>query len=694
MHAGGEITFSQISRAYSEAAAAQGVPRERCTTASVLLLMAKLGELASFAATAGGGMPSRNAFEVMEITELIGSIAIATCALGVGFGVDVGEAAFLASRGLKKSHLPPSSAPPPANAPAHFLPAAGAASPSATHQPQQHVISSPGQQVKPSADTNQPSFDALLGSPKPDPRPPALSAPLSAGPPNPSAPAPLSLAMSESCSDDDTRNVLISPKTNSSFWAMLDLLLHSPGIDVSSLNMTFAIPRPNGMVVDLVPNGRHIKVKRENFQQFLDLAAPFRPGGPPPPRGQSASSPSANETPRVYKIEAPPAYDAAQQQALYSPEHFSRNLFSPHATTTEFHVTRKDISVPEALRRPLPLEAPSTTSDARGSTSSGATAAPPSIGPGHSGGPGPSAAENDANLARSFALPPAVTPGRGSAEPHASVDSGNESSGAAKGDMSPFGSQGASAYEPAAYWSAVAAIRNKSISGHRIDELKLTFVFPEKNGKPVELVANGTFIPVTHQNAATFLSLVQERLSVSEGHIKRMDSVKTIAVPNLDTYDPRATQKRYSPSHYALDLFAPHTNKTAFWVDYDEQHAAEVLPPALQRGIKSVIATPEEYVEYISANPERFKDIFVDLRKDPEVAKRMSVTYCKPDRPGTVHDLVEDGRNVVVAVGDVPRFLELVMSATRRASSRSLLELVSASSPNSAAAAATTSGAK
>ncbi|KEG12562.1 hypothetical protein DQ04_01611040 [Trypanosoma grayi] len=104
---------------------------------------------------------------------------------------------------------------------------------------------------------------------------------------------------------------------------------HVMGAQVAQLNLTFSVPR-NGKLVELIPNGIHVKVTSANVAEFLRLL-----------EDKSAMmNGRVRRLESIKKLEVTGAgpQDLSRDKDKFSPTHFSKDIFAPYEERTSFLV--------------------------------------------------------------------------------------------------------------------------------------------------------------------------------------------------------------------------------------------------------------------------------------------------------------------------------------------------------------------
>ncbi|CUE72082.1 GPI-anchored surface protein, putative [Bodo saltans] len=144
------------------------------------------------------------------------------------------------------------------------------------------------------------------------------------------------------------------------------------------------------------------------------------------------------------------------------------------------------------------------------------------------------------------------------------------------------------------------------------------------------------------------------------------ESIKRLQTANPGPqYDPTADKEKFSPTHFSKNIFAPYSDRTKFYVDYDPSREEDCLPEAL-RGPKQ--SNVKEYQEYLrTRGAEGFRGVVQQIERKPSDVKRIGVTWCLPKSvqpsafPDTdsdeLYDLLPNGRDLPVEVEFITVFL-------------------------------------
>ena len=224
------------------------------------------------------------------------------------------------------------------------------------------------------------------------------------------------------------------------------------------------------------------------------------------------------------------------------------------------------------------------------------------------------------------------------------------------------------------------------VSGPQIGALRLTFCVPAGENKVHELTQGGSNIPVTAANVNEFVRLA--RANQPLGRVRRLDSIKTLELGGAVNETKKEDRKKFSPTHGSKDLFAPIDDRRRFVVDYDCE--GDTLPVALRQAQASSVPqvdgspiahnlpTAVHYQDYLRhGGAALFKKIIEQVEVDPTTLSRLQVTWCTPasvalsptdeELTDGIHDLIRDGRNVLVSASQQKVFLETVKSRSRLA---------------------------
>lgn len=220
---------------------------------------------------------------------------------------------------------------------------------------------------------------------------------------------------------------------------------------------------------------------------------------------------------------------------------------------------------------------------------------------------------------------------------------------------------------PKEFFAIVDDIAKGNISGDALGSLQLTFSMPIDQNRVIEFIPNGAQVPVSAVNAKEFVRQAYESLkNHHQGKVRRTESIKRLQTTNPGPqYDATADKEKFSPTHFSKDIFAPFTDRTKFYVDYDPSREEDCLPEALRAPRQSGI---QEYQEYLrTRGAEGFRGVIQQIERKPSDVKRIGVTWCIPkavqpslfpDTEGDeLYDLLPNGRDLPVEVEFITVFL-------------------------------------
>ena len=668
------ITYPEVRQAYRDHFLQIGVqPDTRAPQAIVLQLMSSVGEIAAFAQ---GNHKTLTDFEKEEMHDAVGSLAICLSMLGDVFNVDPADAALCRIQRLKRKA-----------AKFNHSNAHGVSETSISQLPAPVPQRASSSVLRPPAEDASfpPSVSHSTLSPSLGMEPTNSGGSGSSQRPRPTIDASEAMLSQPSEGNGHMDSLPLSPNTQRNFYPMLDVIERSvQPEELPSLGLTFCVPGPDGHLVELIPDGQNTLVTPERWGEFLRKVAPYRQAAmqsqqrspiqppaptstpqrtPPPPldtgaNGQSqqqqqwqgSGSPGGTTVVRTIPVHGPRSYDPGHEAALFSPTHFSKDLFSPHNSAMSFDVAYKVDQLSPTSREEI--YASTYTPQSRPSNPEGYNPArailPPALQGGHhapqqqystpqrdnTGGQGERGSAQSASPPQQQYTPPQATGHQGHDHPQLG------------GTVSDEAAQ--------EFYQRFNALENGQVPSSQASSLGLFFVMPYQ-GRWEELTQNGACTPVTPINVQVFIHLVKEKQKA--GRLRRTASTRTLAVQNLESYDPRGVATQFSPTHFTHNLFAPHTTNTTFDVDYEQ--AREVLPPSLQNSKLKGFTDPAQYVERITNREDTFVSILDEIKNHPEAVRQYKVTYCVPMQDRIV-DLIPDGRHRMVAASDVPSFLNFV----------------------------------
>jgi hypothetical protein len=297
------VTFDDIAALNRERMTALGIhPRVRTMEFSLMQLMSAVGELATLAYRS----TALSQFEQEEVCGIVGNLAISVATLGESFRVNVGEAAMerLQSQMTRTT----------SNANVAAVPSNNNNSSSNNYNSSrpENVATLNGSGRSPS--TRRPASSPMVVETPPGPPQRAASA---------SPPSVNNLV--------DSYQIL-SPTSRDSFFPNLDKIVHYPKEQFETLGLTWIVPRHDGKLVELIPNGYYVPVKYEQLSEYLARVRPFRQS---PANVGAAVYPSP-----VARTPLPLPHHATTVSSnnnttdavgsLFSPHHFDHGLFSPY----------------------------------------------------------------------------------------------------------------------------------------------------------------------------------------------------------------------------------------------------------------------------------------------------------------------------------------------------------------------------
>ncbi|KAG5502047.1 hypothetical protein JKF63_04324 [Porcisia hertigi] len=171
---------------------------------------------------------------------------------------------------------------------------------------------------------------------------------------------------------DRELSVVLSPASIDAFFRHIDQLATSTPESFDKAGLKWVVPLPDGTLEELVPNGSRTKVRHEDFPHYLAHIARYREARasqsqsvPPPsdttgvegkqdsknptaaslPSGTGGASFATSSLPPM--LAQAPSYDPDREWVLYSPDHFSGNLFSPLARASD--VQSMKVAPPAAM---------------------------------------------------------------------------------------------------------------------------------------------------------------------------------------------------------------------------------------------------------------------------------------------------------------------------------------------------------
>ncbi|TPP52137.1 hypothetical protein CGC20_5770 [Leishmania donovani] len=359
----------------------------------------------------------------------------------------------------------------------------------------------------------------------------------------------------------------------------LDAQASLPREHFEKAGLKWVVPLPNGTLEEVIPNGRWITVRYEDFPHYLAHVARYRNARasqpqPSPPSSHSTGvvgrqgykDPTAEYPPNrapVVSVAASsvpsilaqaPGYDPDRESTLYSPGHFAGDLFSPMARASD--VQTMSVVPPAAM-----------VTEMGGGAAGFERRSRPAVQ--HIGRP----------------------------------------------------------YDVSSFHDKVNLLRRGAVPSAAIAQLGLTFSVPDGQ-RVVELVNDGMQVDVTAANVSEFLRLLDSypTAQAPSGRVHRTNSVRKIDVGRIIS-DVPAT---FSPSHFSHGLFAPYQEPTSsVYVDYDKSE--RMLPLYLKEHHVSPADTRGLYVSAArSADYPTLERIVQEVKVNPSALTKYGVTFSVP----------------------------------------------------------------
>ncbi|RNE99998.1 hypothetical protein TraAM80_07863 [Trypanosoma rangeli] len=101
------------------------------------------------------------------------------------------------------------------------------------------------------------------------------------------------------------------------------------GSQIAQLNLTFSVPQTNGLL-ELIPNGIHVKVTSANVGEFLRLLGDKS--------GIQNGKIRRMESIKKLEVSSAGSQDISRDKEKFSPTHFSKGIFAPYDERTSFFV--------------------------------------------------------------------------------------------------------------------------------------------------------------------------------------------------------------------------------------------------------------------------------------------------------------------------------------------------------------------
>ncbi|GET89635.1 hypothetical protein, conserved [Leishmania tarentolae] len=494
---------------------------------SLMRMMTAMGELSTLAFTASSSM---SPFEKDEVSLLIGKLSISVAMIAEAFHLNMGRSIL---QYLEEELRTPS------------LPQRGA--------------------VSNGCETKARESDGTSA------RAPPLDAQASVSDAH-SSPSPPAVVERES-------SVVLSSTQTDDFFRYVDEIARLPREHFEKADLKWVAPLPNGTVEELIPNGRWIKVRFEDFPQYLAHISRYRQLRMSQPKSSPPSSHSTGVASRqdfkdpvdkysanhaaavsVAKSSIPailaqaPGYDPDRESTLYSPDHFAGDLFSPMARASD--VQTMNVVPPAAVTTEL-------------SSGEGGLERRSRLSVQHIGRP----------------------------------------------------------YDVSSFHDKVNLLRRGAVPSTAIAQLGLTFSVPDGQ-RVVELVNDGMQVDVTASNVNEFLRLLDNYPTeqAPSARVHRTNSVRKIDVGGIIS-DVPAT---FSPSHFAHGLFAPyHKPTSSVYVDYD--NSERMLPRYLKEHQVNSADTRGLYVSAgRSSDYATLERIVQEVKVNPSALMKYGVTFSVP----------------------------------------------------------------
>ncbi|CAJ1989859.1 hypothetical protein conserved [Leishmania donovani] len=522
-------TLQRLAERYYEAYRRDRGNDSTPTVASSLMrMMAVMGELSTMAFTSSSSM---SPFEKDEVSLLIGKLSISVAMIAEAFHLNVGRSIL------------------------QYLEEELRAAP----------LSQRGAINNGCGTTAAESDGTSAGAPPLD-----AQASVSEAPAPPPPPPPVT---------ESKRSVVLGATSNDDFFGHVDELAKLPREHFEKAGLKWVVPLPNGTLEEVIPNGRWITVRYEDFPHYLAHVARYRNARasqpqPSPPSSHSTGvvgrqgykDPTAEYPPNrapVVSVAASsvpsilaqaPGYDPDRESTLYSPGHFAGDLFSPMARASD--VQTMSVVPPAAM-----------VTEMGGGAAGFERRSRPAVQ--HIGRP----------------------------------------------------------YDVSSFHDKVNLLRRGAVPSAAIAQLGLTFSVPDGQ-RVVELVNDGMQVDVTAANVSEFLRLLDSypTAQAPSGRVHRTNSVRKIDVGRIIS-DVPAT---FSPSHFSHGLFAPYQEPTSsVYVDYDKSE--RMLPLYLKEHHVSPADTRGLYVSAArSADYPTLERIVQEVKVNPSALTKYGVTFSVP----------------------------------------------------------------
>eukprot|EP00756_Hemistasia_phaeocysticola_P031808 Hpha_TRINITY_DN16377_c2_g2::TRINITY_DN16377_c2_g2_i1::g.58110::m.58110 len=372
----------------------------------------------------------------------------------------------------------------------------------------------------------------------------------------------------------------------------------------------------DGQMHELIPGGRDKMVKLEEKDRFCELAMEhLRKSGVPTPKAGGGRNRRLSQLAPVVA----PKQDEEREHALFSPTHFSHDLFAPH--TTSAAVEEKIVQAGVC-----------------------ATVAPDAL----------------ANGERGALYRPKVVP--------AEEDESPLSPGTISTDFLPM------VDKLQQFNSGPGA---PIMTEKEWNEIGITWCVPADTGELHDLCPNGRDIPVGFHEKDRYCTLARSKLlELKKGSKKDRKKPQPLQAGGKQQRNEEKEHAMFSPTHFAHDLFAPHTTTARVGAEATPTASAKLRHrpslPNVMTGGQDVQYSPEVNAQPSSvplsplspATLNRDFDLMLDHLGDlsekgitftEQEWSEMDLTWCVAVG-GQLHDLMPNGRNIRVPLQDKDKY--------------------------------------
>eukprot|EP01062_Namystynia_karyoxenos_P048530 TRINITY_DN369_c0_g1_i6.p1 TRINITY_DN369_c0_g1~~TRINITY_DN369_c0_g1_i6.p1 ORF type:complete len:1194 (+),score=385.24 TRINITY_DN369_c0_g1_i6:90-3671(+) len=338
----------------------------------------------------------------------------------------------------------------------------------------------------------------------------------------------------------------------------------------AAMEITWCVPTATGQLVDLIDKGRDTPVAFADKDRYVELAKA---------KLLSFGQKAGRKAPGLRKIEVATKQDEEKEHALFSPTHFAHDLFAPHTTTQQ-------------------LGAPRQSVDGSGSGAQPRASLPQAV----------------AGAGQQVEYQPVPRHRDGSAEPASPLSPNTlaHEFGPMLQELDSLNKEG-----------------GQRISEQEWNDMDIAWCVPI-DGELHDLIPGGRDVKVRLSEKDRFCQLALEKMqsiggragsvAPAEGRKRRQKSLAPIAAPKQDE---EKEHKLFSPTHFAHDLFAPHQTTAA--VEQKIQQTGVALthaPEAISKGASVQAPKQDEAREHAMFSPTHFAvDLFAPHTTSDQVGR-------------------------------------------------------------------------